>query len=459
MSLILFAGRINNSDIAKMNNQLIQSRALLRPVITLITALLITAFAPTGFAQSKPMFAYVTSAEGMAGPNVWDDGSIWAYRINAKTGALNPLPGSPFAPGSSRYIKVNPTGRFAYVPNNDDKTVSAYHINVSTGALTLVRGSPFAAGDFSISFTLNPAGTYAFLLRQHGVLVFSINPTTGALSSVPGNPFAPELNGAGSIAFNPQGTFVYMVTDRDVWAYRIDVKTGALTSVPGSPFEAGWHPDSLTFDSTGTYAYVQNYGRYHGNAGGSISAYRINPMTGALTPIPGSPFAVRGHPESLSLNPAGTFAYVANSVENDESQCVSIYSINPATGALSPVPGGSFAAGLNPVSFTLDPTGTFAFVASNNRGGSVEGSVSVYRINAKNGAVSEVSGSPFTAGYAPKFIVFNPEGTFAFVLNDGSQSVSAYRINANTGTVTAASQSNVGGDVPTNIAGITFARP
>jgi hypothetical protein len=38
------------------------------------------------------------------------------------------------------------TRYFAYVTNQGDNTVSAYMINASSGALTAVSGSPFTAG-------------------------------------------------------------------------------------------------------------------------------------------------------------------------------------------------------------------------------------------------------------------------------------------------------------------------
>ena len=43
-------------------------------------------------------------------------------------------------------IAVDPTGKFLYVVNGGSSTVSAYTINASTGALTPVSGSPFDTG-------------------------------------------------------------------------------------------------------------------------------------------------------------------------------------------------------------------------------------------------------------------------------------------------------------------------
>ena len=87
---------------------------------------------PTG------MFAYVANV---------DSNDISAYAINASSGALTQVQGSPFEAGTEPSgVAIDPTGKFAYVPNSYDNDVSAYVINASSGALTQLKGSPFAAG-------------------------------------------------------------------------------------------------------------------------------------------------------------------------------------------------------------------------------------------------------------------------------------------------------------------------
>ena len=44
--------------------------------------------------------------------------------------------------------------QFAYVANYEDNTVSGYSIDRKTGALTPVPGSPFATGDFPSSIAI-----------------------------------------------------------------------------------------------------------------------------------------------------------------------------------------------------------------------------------------------------------------------------------------------------------------
>jgi hypothetical protein len=63
---------------------------------------------------------------------------------------------------------------------------------------------------------------------------------------------------------------------------------GALTVVPGLPFTVAHSPDrfnaSLAIDPSGRFAYLPS------SNSKSLYALRIDPLTGALTPVPGSPF-------------------------------------------------------------------------------------------------------------------------------------------------------------------------
>jgi sugar lactone lactonase YvrE len=164
---------------------------------------------------------------------------------------------------------------------------------------------------------------------------------------------------------------------------------------------------AVTVDPNGKFAYTANEG------GISVSGYTINPATGALTLIAGSPFGAGGAPDSVTVGPSGKFAYVANFLSDD----VDGYTINPATGALFGPP--PFAAGAGPISVTVDPRGKFAYVANNG-----DNNVSGYTINPATAALTPIAGSPFAAGTAPSSVAVDPSGKFAYVANQGDNNVS-----------------------------------
>jgi 6-phosphogluconolactonase (cycloisomerase 2 family) len=76
-----------------------------------------------------------------------DNASV--YKADVKSGALTQVAGSPFAAGTNPFgvvLSQNHTPLlFAYVTNHGSDNVSAYRVNAKSGALTAVTGSPFGA--------------------------------------------------------------------------------------------------------------------------------------------------------------------------------------------------------------------------------------------------------------------------------------------------------------------------
>ena len=70
-------------------------------------------------------------------------------------------------------------------------------------------------------------------------------------------------------------------------------------SIGDSPFAAGEGTESVKVDPTGQFVYAAN-------ADGTISAYRINGITGALLSIGGSPFAGGSVPISVTTTAGPT---------------------------------------------------------------------------------------------------------------------------------------------------------
>ena len=80
-------------------------------------------------------------------------------------------------------------------------------------------------------------------------------------------------------------------------------------------------------DSLGKFVYVAN------PTSNNVSAYKIDPISGALTPVNGSPFTAGASPSAVGVDPTGKFAYVANAVSTD----VSAFDIDSASGALTQI--------------------------------------------------------------------------------------------------------------------------
>ena len=391
----------------------------LRKLFLLSCALgLLCAATGTSLQAQNASFVYVTNGGGTSGAGA---GSISAFSIDSQTGALLPVPGSPFPdPGGPWSIAVDPKGRFAYVVNVANDTISAYAINGNTGALTPVPGSPFPQdpnpnGERPVSVAIDPAGQFVFVANYYNVTVraYRIDQTTGALTQAPGSPFPAGINPE-SVTADLTGQFVYVANgyhggNGTVSAYSIDRSSGSLTPVAGSPFAVpiggfpspGSVPCSLTVHATtsGQALYVadswQNY----------IWQFNIDATTGALVLSQSSPFSTPGGPYSIRAGSYGPYVYLSNSYPSYPSGSVAGYFMDENTGSLTAISGSPFLGGLVPVGLALDPKGQFAFTA--NQGSYLNnyvGTVSAYTIDAHSGALTPVPGSPFAAGLEPTSI-------------------------------------------------------
>jgi YVTN family beta-propeller protein len=343
-------------------------------------------------------------------------------------------------------IAVDPAGKFAYVASQGcdlDGYVSMYTINPTTGALASI-GPPVPVNDeFTDSVTVDPSGKFAYVASSGNVwdidfgsvVTYAINPTTGALTSTTGGIIATGINGTpgffNSVAVDPSGKFAYAADGgafpqgsfgglSSVSMYTINGTTGALTSI--GMIAAGNGPASVAVDPAGKFAYVAN------SYSNDVSMYTIDATTGALAST--GTIAAGPGPVSVAVDPAGKFAYVANWTYDTQGS-VSTYTIDATTGALTFI--GSIAAGTSAFSVAVDPAGKFAYVA-NWTGNDTEGSVSMYTIDATTGVLTP-SGTIATE-LSPTSIAIHPSGKFAYVTNSGSNNVSMYSIDSATGTLT-----------------------
>jgi 6-phosphogluconolactonase (cycloisomerase 2 family) len=189
-----------------------------------------------------------------------------------------------------------------------------------------------------------------------------------------------------------QSKFVY--TDDDVSStntvsgFSVDAN-GALTPVSGSPFTTGgsgtgggaFAVNRITI-AGGKFLYASNGGTH------DIGAFSIDPNTGILTAVTGSPFsagATAGFGDiSLAASPGGQFLFAGLASNNT----VAIFNIG-ADGSLSPA--GSAAVPAQPAGMKVSPNGQYLAVglpAYVNAGG-----VAMFSIGA-NGALTMVNGMP-----------------------------------------------------------------
>ena len=322
-----------------------------------------------------------------------------------------------------------------------DNQVLAYSINLNTGAL----GQPTTAtGPASASSVLlNPAGTFLYAADaiHQTVDVFSFSPTNGAMAAVNGSPFSIQAEPLG-IAMDPAGKFLYAPQQVSPGVNAFNISTGPLTAVAGSPFLTGAGPAKAIVDPTANFLYVSD----SSDGNGGISAYTFNSASGAPTAIAGSPFSSLpgsfGGPSSLAVRPDGKFLFVCE-VNLDEVVALPIN----ANGSLGAFVGTPSLTGNHPVGIAVNPAGTYLYVAN-----SLDATISVFSINASTGALTAITNSPFAAGATVSGVAIDPSGKYLYVTNPAANTITGFSINASTGALTQfAGQPAAAGTQPTSL--------
>jgi 6-phosphogluconolactonase (cycloisomerase 2 family) len=266
------------------------------------------------------------------------------------------------------------TGDYVYVANATTNSVAGF--SVGTGGLTAVTSSPYALSFTPTAVAVNPANSILFVAGNTLIYAFAI-----------------ELGGALSALNNGSAVGIADVVSMDI-----------------SP-DGQW---LLALDGNGT----------------TIDEFLINETTGALAQVSGASYSISGAtvlPRAIKVAPNGELVFVALGSAGDL-----VYTFNTTSGALASsqqLSLGSSTTSDN--ALAVNPASSYLYIARSGTGGGL----AAYSIGT-NGALVEVSGSPFAAGTQPYSVVVNKAGTDVYVANRGDGTISGYGI-ASTGTLTA----------------------
>jgi 6-phosphogluconolactonase (cycloisomerase 2 family) len=356
-----------------------------------------------------PAFLYATSTD-----------HIVAFTINQSTGALS-APLTMPGPNQSIGLTASVTLGHLYVSDFLNDTVDGFSINSATGGLTAITGSPYSlggtppgAGGLS-SFVEAGAYMYATDLNGDGIAGFAYDSGSGKLTPIPGSPFPAGSTPVQAAQAGPQGKFLYVSNLNDpaggISAFTIDFNTGALTPIPGSPFPTGAAgsypgPSVLVVGGSadgGNLLYVALTGTSTVNS--KIAGFSIDANTGSLTALPGSPFATGNGPESLALVPVtavGGQEFLY--AANGQDNTISAFVVDGSSGNLTPVSGSPYAAGTSLAGLAVSALNTSLgsfFLYAADNQGRT---VLAYTIDGNTGALSPIAGSPFSAGSSPVWL-------------------------------------------------------
>lgn len=238
--------------------------------------------------------------------------------------------------GQSQDASVNGDGSFQFA--NRIPVGRAYSVTVKTApgkpdmtcAVTAGTGTMPNSDLSTVGVSCQRSrGKYAYMTRfPYAVLGTTIanDGTLSTIESIPLN-YLPQ-----SIAVDPSGQFLYVGSGSSgignaLTSFRINPTTGRLTQI-GSQITDTHGQNYLLVEPQGRFLFSSNY--YGGTTNqGSISVYAIDPQSGELSEVAGSPFNALSNPYGLAFDAIGRFVYTTG----DQLRG---FSIDQSTGALAP---------------------------------------------------------------------------------------------------------------------------
>jgi 6-phosphogluconolactonase (cycloisomerase 2 family) len=163
----------------------------------------------------------------------------------------------------------------------------------------------------------------------------------------------------------------------------------------------------------------------------TTSIFAIDSASGALTPIAGSPFLspIQSDAFYIAIHPSGKFLYSGLPFAND----IDAWSVNSSTGMLTLVPNSPFVPGTGISGLTFTPSGSFLYAINSD-----DGTVSCFAVDAASGDLTAVNSSPFRLSAGTGSLTIDPSGQFLYAANSAVNvnMIAGFSINAATGALT-----------------------
>ena len=203
---------------------------------------------------------------------------------------------SAYNPGGTATSNANPGWVFGFAVG-------------SGGVLTVASGSPYQAGVKPSAITTDPTDrfVYATDFASNELIGYGIQ-NGNALNFLVNGPFKTG-NEPSSVVVDPRGIYIYLsnALDSTVSAYSIALPTGTPSAIVNATsstiYATDTQPDSIVLEpALARFVYTANY------LGNSVSGFRLNPNTGALTATQATPYPTGSKPTAIIAVPHGNHA-------------------------------------------------------------------------------------------------------------------------------------------------------
>jgi 6-phosphogluconolactonase len=262
------------------------------------------------------------------------------FTLDATGAPTEVTPRTPVGTSPSLVV-MDKAGAFLYVGSaGSNGSISVFSIDASSGALAAVAGSPFLIGVLPLNMKLSPSGSVLYVTGSPniveafqvnaGVLGASVSATTGS------GPYGLAIDGA--------GTHLYTANTLDNSISEFTIQSdGSLLALAGSPLGLTYlAPLALLVDNSGKYLFVADEGS------SNLGAFAIG-TDGALTLLTNSPFGTGAQPSFVTTDSGGKYLFVGN----QSSAAIQSFSLDTSTGTLTSV--ASYSTSNTPTSIVISP--------------------------------------------------------------------------------------------------------
>lgn len=235
--------------------------------------------------------------------------------------------------------------------------------------------------------------------------LFKTDAISGELSEVPGSPF-PVSGGFGCLRFSPDGQFAFATVvvspgSPAFVTFTRDVNTGILTQLSSIPLS---DPASeMALAPSGQFLYFSTYHATVTPPSAQAYGYSIDPASGAVTPIPGTPFSMSSASGTFSMHPSGTLLFMSNT----NGSSIDVYSVDSSTGALTALSSKSLSTCVGPSTLTFSAHGQIGYFTCS------DGSLNTLHVD-DDGTMSVIASTPLS-GMSSSFAL-DPTGKYLYVL-------------------------------------------
>ena len=314
-----------------------------------------------------------------------------------------------------------------------DNLIYGFKADPLTGALTALSGFPITTGGFGTNNTYSElmaydaANTRLFAVNNSSdtISAYTVNHIDGGLTELSYSPFSVPHGVMSCIAVHPSGSPLVVSNTTQSNVASFNITSGGVTEAAGSPYSTSGLAFSCAFSQDGSYVYTG------GELGTDIIGFAVDPTTGVLTPLSGSPFpSGADYPLAYVTDISGRL-FSANYTSNQ------VRGFTTSSGIPTGVSGNPFTSGLSEaIHGVLHPAGYYMVA---DRGGN---QVGVYEIGGAGSAstLTAVSGSPFASGgLFTDVLALSHTAEFLFAANGDSRNITTYTVNSGTGALSGAS--------------------